>query len=98
LKRLNQLKGIIVPRTSQSSQGFALVISLSLIAFVLLLLLSLSALLRVEIVNSSQQQQYLLARQNALVGLYQAVGELSGSRARSASDTDRRFECESAGG
>jgi hypothetical protein len=43
---------------------------------VLLLLLSLSALLRVEIVNSSQQQQYLLARQNVLVGLHQAVGEL----------------------
>lgn len=50
--------------------------ALSLMAFVLLLLLSMSALLRVELVNSSQQQQYLLARQNALVGLYEAVGEL----------------------
>jgi hypothetical protein len=95
MKRLNQLKGIIVPR---SSQGFALVIPLSLMAFVLLLLLSLSALLRVEIVNSSQQQQYLPARQNTLVSLYEAVGELSGSRARSASVADRRSKCESAGG
>ena len=67
---------MIVSRTARSSQGFALVLALSLMAFVLLLLLSMSALLRVEIMNSSQQQQYLLARQNALVGLYQAVGEL----------------------
>ena len=67
---------MIVSRTARSSQGFALVLALSLMAFVLLLLLSMSALLRVELVNSSQQQQYLLARQNALVGLYQAVGEL----------------------
>tara|TARA_B110000285_G_scaffold96918_1_gene110579 strand:+ start:127 stop:3924 length:3798 start_codon:yes stop_codon:yes gene_type:complete len=76
MKRQNQRKVMIVSRTARSSQGFALVMALSLMAFVLLLLLSMSALLRVEIMNSSQQQQYLLARQNALVGLYEAVGEL----------------------
>jgi len=76
MKRQNKREVMIVSRTARSSQGFALVMALSLMAFVLLLLLSMSALLRVEIMNSSQQQQYLLARQNALVGLYQAVGEL----------------------
>lgn len=58
------------------NQGFALVIALSLMAFVLLLLLSITTLVRVETSVAKQSKEQLLARQNALLGLQLAVGRL----------------------
>lgn len=57
-------------------QAFALVISLSLMAFIVLLLLTISSLVRVDMTIADQSQDQLLARQNALLGLTQALGEL----------------------
>jgi hypothetical protein len=62
--------------SSPQRQGFALVIALSLMAFVLLLLLSLSSLVRVESRSAKISQSTLAARQNALLGLQEALGEL----------------------
>ncbi|WPJ97109.1 hypothetical protein SH580_05235 [Coraliomargarita algicola] len=60
----------------RSRQGFALVIALSLMAFVLLLLLSMTALTRVESSVADQSMRQTTARQNALLGLQLAVGQL----------------------
>ena len=56
--------------------GFALVISLSLMAFVVLLTLSLGMLLRVETQNAEFTKKHLSARANAMTGLLVAVGNL----------------------
>jgi hypothetical protein len=67
------------------SGGFALVIALSLMAFVLLLLLSITTLTQVEIRTASLQKEKLQAQQNALLGLKLALGglqKLSGSDQR----------------
>ena len=56
--------------------GFALVIALSLMAFILLLLVSLTSLVRVEARSAAQSLEQLAARQNALLGLKIALGEL----------------------
>lgn len=56
--------------------GFAVVIALSLMAFVILLLLSLITLVRVETAGAAQSAATLQARQNALLGLQIALGEL----------------------
>ena len=56
--------------------GFALVIALSLMAFVLLLLLSITTLTQVEIRTASLQKEKLQAQQNALLGLKLALGDL----------------------
>ena len=56
--------------------GFALVIALSLMAFVLLLLLSITSFVAVEQQGSNIAKQQLSARQNALAGLQVAMGEL----------------------
>jgi Tfp pilus assembly protein PilX len=56
--------------------GFALVIALSLMAFVLLLLLSITTLVQVESRSAQNTQQQTQARMNALLGLQQALGEL----------------------
>ena len=56
--------------------GFALVIALSLMAFVLLLLLSISTLVQVETRSADTQKEKLEAQQNALLGLKMALGDL----------------------
>ena len=61
---------------SESVGGFALVLALSLMAFVLLLLLSVSSLVRVELLASRNGLQQVQAEQNAGLGLMIAVGEL----------------------
>ena len=58
------------------SNGFALVIALSLMSFVLLLILSLMTFVQVEIRASSDLKERLAARQNALLGAYTALGRL----------------------
>jgi len=60
----------------QSSGGFALVIALSLMAFVLLLLLSITTLVQVESRSAKTSLQRMEAEQAALLGLQLALGEL----------------------
>lgn len=59
-----------------SKQGFALVIALGLMAFVLLLLLSISTLVRVESSSAQNGKDRLRARMNAQLGAYIALGNL----------------------
>lgn len=61
-------------RTGQD--GFALVIALSLMAFVLLLILSLTTLIRVETQSAEMVSAQVEAEQTALLGLQVALGEL----------------------
>ena len=64
------------PHASQSQGGFALVIALGLMAFILLLLVSMTTLVQVETQSAQVTTQRLHAEQNALLGLQQAIGEL----------------------
>jgi len=63
------------PKTRAKS-GFALVIALSLMAFVLLLVLSMTLLVQVEAQTSSNGKARLLAKENARLALMIAIGEL----------------------
>ncbi len=56
--------------------GFALVLSLSLMSFVLLLLLAITSLVRVESAASTQSLDRFLVEQNARLALMIALGEL----------------------
>ena len=56
--------------------GFAVVIALSLMAFITLLLISITTFIRVETVNAAQSRTLTQARQNALLGLQEALGQL----------------------
>jgi hypothetical protein len=56
--------------------GFALLITITLLAFLVLLLVSLAALTRVETQVASNNQHLSQARQNALMGLNIALGQL----------------------
>ena len=69
-------KSSLLKRSKKSKAGFALIISLSLMAFVLLLVLSINTLVIVEQKGADIAKQNLSARQNALVGLHIAIGEL----------------------
>jgi hypothetical protein len=64
------------PAQRQSHGGFALVIALSLMAFVLLLLLSITTLVQVETRSASIASAQMEAEQAALLGLQVALGEL----------------------
>ncbi|MGE9296642.1 MAG: hypothetical protein ACQKBV_10175, partial [Puniceicoccales bacterium] len=57
-------------------RGFALVVALSLMGFILLLILSLSTLTQVESMRSQSLESQSNARANALFGLQVAIGEL----------------------
>lgn len=60
----------------RSQNGFALVVALSLMAFVLLLLLSITTLVRVESQSSDVALRQVEAEQAALLGLNVALGKL----------------------
>lgn len=62
--------------TPENCQGFALVIALSLMAFVLLLLLSITTLVQVETRSARISVTQTEAEQNALLGLQEALGAL----------------------
>ena len=64
------------PSRRPACGGFALVIALSLMAFVLLLLLSITTLVRVESQSAQIGVSRLQAQQNALLSLHLALGEL----------------------
>ncbi|HSH93512.1 MAG TPA: hypothetical protein VK968_05160, partial [Roseimicrobium sp.] len=61
-------------RTGQ--RGFALLITITLLAFLVLLLVSLASLTRVETQVAGNNQQLAQARQNALMALNIALGQL----------------------
>lgn len=56
--------------------GFALVTALALMAFILLLLVSMASLIQVELYSGTTERKHFEARQNALLGLRLAMGEL----------------------
>ena len=56
--------------------GFALVIALGLMSFIVLLLLGITTFVRVESSAAAQSLRILEARQNALLGMQIALGEL----------------------
>ena len=57
-------------------KGFALVTALSLMGFVLLLILSITSLAEIEIRSAQASKAHILAKQNALIGLKSAIGNL----------------------
>ena len=63
-------------RAPASTRGFAVVIALGLMAFVLLLMLTITTLVQVESTVSASQKQQTLAKQNALFGMQIALGQL----------------------
>jgi type II secretory pathway component PulK len=63
-------------RTLLTQRGFALLITITLLAFLVLLLVSLASLTRVETQVASNNQQLAQARQNALMALNVALGQL----------------------
>jgi Tfp pilus assembly protein PilX len=68
-----------VPESSplgQASGGFALVIALGLMAFVLLILLSITTLVQVESQDAATRIDRLKAEQAALLSLNNAIGKL----------------------
>ena len=56
--------------------GFALVVALSLMAFVLMVILSMSLLVQVETTNASRSLDQLRAKEAARLALMMAIGEL----------------------
>ncbi len=64
------------PHRRADAKGFALLITITLLAFLVLLLVSLASLTRVETQVASNALQLQQARQNALFGLQIAIGEL----------------------
>ncbi|MFH1498523.1 MAG: hypothetical protein ABII82_11940, partial [Verrucomicrobiota bacterium] len=61
---------------AQSRRGFALLITITLVAFLVLILVTLASLTRVETTVAANSQQMSMARQNALAALNIALGEL----------------------
>jgi len=64
------------PLPKDRRSGFALLITITLLAFLVLLLVSLASLTRVETQVASNTQQLSKARQNALMALNVALGRL----------------------
>ena len=64
------------PICRTKNEGFALVIALSMMSFVLLLLLSMSLLVSVETANAHNSKLRLLAKENARLGMLVAIGNL----------------------
>jgi len=61
---------------NRPKRGFALLITITLLAFLVLLLVSLASLTRVETQVANNNQQLAQARQNALMALNIAIGQL----------------------
>ncbi len=66
---------LVIPRR-QRRGGFALLITITLLAFLVLLLVSLASLTRVETQVATNSQSIAQARQNALLALNLALGQL----------------------
>ena len=61
---------------AKRQSGFALVVALSMMAFVLMLLVSITLLIQVETTNASRALDQLRARENARLGLMLGLGNL----------------------
>lgn len=87
---------ILSPRSSKiarssRTRGFALLVTITLLALLVMILVSLAALTRVETQVATNTRQISQARQNALVGLNVALGrlqELAGSDQRITATAD----------
>ena len=64
------------PFRKNHKSGFALLVALGLMSFVVLLMLSLSTFVRVNTAVASAQTEVSLAKQNALLALNMAIGKL----------------------
>ncbi|MFH1499808.1 MAG: hypothetical protein ABII82_18505 [Verrucomicrobiota bacterium] len=64
------------PHRDRRRAGFALLITITLVAFLVLILVSIATLTRVETQVAANSQQLAQARQNALLALNVALGEL----------------------
>lgn len=64
------------PRNLKNNSGFALIVTVVLVAFLVLILVGLATFTRVETQVSGNSQQVAAARQNALSALNLAVGQL----------------------
>lgn len=65
-----------LPTRCRGAGGFALIIALMLMGFLLMLVLSLSSLVKTDIATSALEQNSSLAQRNALLGLQVAMGQL----------------------
>jgi type II secretory pathway pseudopilin PulG len=63
-------------RSGRARSGFALLITVTLLALVVLLLLSLATLTRIETATAANARRAAEARQNALLALHVAMGRL----------------------
>ena len=70
------LKNSVIPSRPTASRGFALLIVLTLLAFVVILLLGLAVYTRVETAVAGNMQRQAQARENALLALNVAIGQL----------------------
>jgi len=97
---ISMLSTVHKNKNSHPKDGFALVISLSLMAFVLLLILSISTLVQVEISSAQINQKRLEAELNAYLGMQMALGELQKTLGpdQRVSATANLFEADSARG
>lgn len=64
------------PSRNGRQAGFAVLISLSLMSFVLIIVLSMVMMAAVETANAANSKERLLARENARLGMLVALGEL----------------------
>lgn len=63
-------------RPFKSRRGFALIVALALMGFILLIMLSLSLLVKVESFSAYHERSLFVARENAMLGALIALGEL----------------------
>ena len=75
-ERVSKTERTATPLRRRQQGGFALLITITLLAFLVLLLVSLASLTRVETQVASNSQQLAQARQNALMALNIALGQL----------------------
>ena len=64
-------------REYSNKSGFALIISLAVMSLILLLILSMSSLIRVEMENARNQYEQEIARQNAKFALMKAIAQIN---------------------
>jgi hypothetical protein len=76
LKQRTLFSGKLYASRQVSHPGFALIIAISLMAFLMLLLVSMTALTNIETQVANISLQTTQARKNALVGMSIALGEL----------------------